>query len=40
MDPMDDYNDATWHQAEQDEQRMLADDPEYFTWLRTYEEQP
>jgi|HubBroStandDraft_5_1064220.scaffolds.fasta_scaffold21149_3 hypothetical protein len=39
----DDWNDASWHQAEQDErsareQQMLTDDPGYLVFLLSYEE--
>jgi hypothetical protein len=39
----EDFNDASWHQAQLDErnqieQRMLSDDPGYIEFLLTYEE--
>lgn len=30
---LDDWNDATWHQAQMDEQRMLSEDPGYVEFL-------
>jgi hypothetical protein len=39
MDPqIEDYNDAMWAQAQQDEQRQLEEDPAYFEFLKRYEE--